>query len=409
MNQLPAHLQARRPNALTQAVSQGLSSGAPPYLSIRANRFTLVDAAGNERMITTTLTEETRNENQRVGEPYIDIIVVHANRAVSRVYYDKPFNPNAKEYSPPTCFSDNGIGASRAAQIPQSLSCSTCPKAVWGSSISNVSGKGIPACSQGKKLAFILASDPGMPFLLKVPPNSLKYLEAYTKILAAQQMGNQQVQISDVVTRLTFDPEVQGTLNFSAVAIVDERCATAMYKIWDTNSADDLVGLNDTPYQGPINLLGAPVAQAHPQGQLAPPPMPAQQQFPPPQLAQPAAAPSAQQAPSAPPAATSSPPNRGRGRPKKDAAAPQVPAFMQGGLQAGAPAPVISQTAFVTRPQMVPEAQGLELPTFLRRDQPVTAPAQPAERFGMVNQAPQPSADLSAAIDRALNLPLPKG
>lgn len=412
-NLLPAHLQNRR-GGLTNAVSQGLSSGAPPYISIAKNRFTLIDAAGNERPLQTL---------------HADVVIVQANPTVSKVYYDKPFDPSASEFSPPACFSDNGIGPSRQSQKPQSPTCAACPNNVWGSDVSRVSGKATKACNDVKKIAVVLADSPDMPFLLRVPPASLKHLSAYVKTIAAQNAGNRQVEVSDVVTRVTFDPQVQGVLNFAPVGWIDERTAAAMDKIWDAKAADDLVGLNDTPYQGPIGL-GAPAAQPHPQGQLPPPPQPLMapqpmgsvQMFIPP--AQPAAAaPSAPQVTSAPAATTP----RGRGRPKKDAVpapAGQVPAFMQGmpATQAQPPAtqqapgyPGASQSLFVQAPAV--QAQpvqatpaDLDLPAFLRRPDPSQPqPAQAPARFGMVDQAPQPNAELNAAIERAMNLPLPKG
>lgn len=393
-NLLPAHLQNRR-GGLTNAVSQGLSSGAPPYISIAKNRFTLIDAAGNERPLQTL---------------HADVVIVQANPTVSKVYYDKPFDPSASEFSPPACFSDNGIGPSRQSQKPQSTTCAACPNNVWGSDVSRVSGKATKACNDVKKIAVVLAESPDMPFLLRVPPASLKHLSAYVKTIAAQNAGNRQVEVSDVVTRVTFDPQVQGVLNFAPVGWIDERTAAAMDKIWDAKAADDLVGLNDTPYQGPIGL-GAPAAQPHPQGQLPPPPQPAIQQFIPP--AQPAAAaPSAPQVTSAPPASAAP---RRRGRPKKEAApAVQVPAFMQAPNPAANQAPPGQAAAGIHAagfPGTGPAAQGpadLDLPAFLRRPDPSQpTPAAPA-RFGMVDQAPQPNAELNAAIERAMNLPLPK-
>lgn len=379
-NLLPAHLQNRR-GGLTNAVSQGLSSGAPPYISIAKNRFTLIDAAGNERPLQTL---------------HADVVIVQANPTVSKVYYDKPFDPSASEFSPPACFSDNGIGPSRQSQKPQHATCgggNPCPHNIWGSDMSRVSGKPTKACNDVKKIAVVMADSPDMPFLLRVPPASLKHLSAYVKTIAAQNAGNRQVEVSDVVTRVTFDPQVQGVLNFAPVGWIDERTAAAMDKIWDAKAADDLVGLNDTPYQGPIGL-GAPAAQPHPQGQLPPPPQPASAQMPfVNQLqAQPAAAaPSAPQVTSAPAATTP----RGRGRPKKDAApAAQVPAFMQA----------------TQAPPVQAAPTDLDLPAFLRRPDPSQPqPAQAPARFGMVDQAPQPNAELNAAIERAMNLPLPKG
>ncbi len=60
---LPAYLSNRRPTGLTASVTQGLSSGSPPMLSIRSNRFTLIDAACNEKPLQTL---------------YADVVIVQA-------------------------------------------------------------------------------------------------------------------------------------------------------------------------------------------------------------------------------------------------------------------------------------------------------------------------------------------
>lgn len=381
--QLPAHLQNRRPSGLTHAVSQGLSSGAPPYISIAGNRFTLIDAAGNEKPVQTL---------------HIDLVIVQANPTVSKVYYDKEYDRNA-EAAPPVCFSDNGVGPSRQSSKPQSPTCAACPNNVWGSDVSRLTGKPTKACNDVKKIAVVLSDNPEMPFLLRVPPASLKHLGAYARTIAAQSAGTRPVELSDVITRVTF--ESQGILNFEAVGWIDERTMGAIEKIWDEKRADDLVGLNDTVHLG-APQLSAPGAARAPAGQLPPPPQPAilgngasqQVGYGYNTPSQPAAiVPSVPQASSAPPAQDTPQVKRGRGRPKKDeAVAPaqqQVPAFMQA-----------SQAALAAPP--APEAGGI--PAFLRRDQPVAEPAKP--QFGM-QAAPQPSAELSAAIDRAMNLPLP--
>jgi len=53
VNQLPDYIQNRQSRGLAARVSQNLGTSSPPYLSIMGNRFTLVDAAGNEQPIPT--------------------------------------------------------------------------------------------------------------------------------------------------------------------------------------------------------------------------------------------------------------------------------------------------------------------------------------------------------------------
>ena len=62
--------------------------------------------------------------------------------------------------------------------VPQSPTCASCPKAEWGSKVSRVSGKGVPACGKYQKLALYPLGDEIL-FLLRVPPNSLSNLRDY--------------------------------------------------------------------------------------------------------------------------------------------------------------------------------------------------------------------------------------
>src|SRR6185437_10452546 len=102
----------------------------------------------------------------------LDVVIVSANKNASRQYYDpnKPYDPTNSEG--PLCWSDNGIGPSKACQQPQAATCASCPQAVWGSAVSKMTGKPIPACSTRKKLAVLVGGQDGM-FLLVVPPDSL--------------------------------------------------------------------------------------------------------------------------------------------------------------------------------------------------------------------------------------------
>ena len=171
------------------------------------NRFTLVDGAGNEKPPAMT----------------IDICVIAANPVASRIYYDpgKKYDPSGGDNAPPLCWSDNGTGPSRNAAVPQALTCAACPNAVWGSATSAMTGRGVPACQTGKKIAFLVPSDADdICYLFKIPPASLKNLSQYIKTLSGNKIAGRPVQISDVVTRVEF--ESQGVVKFSPIALVDE-------------------------------------------------------------------------------------------------------------------------------------------------------------------------------------------
>lgn len=242
MTQLPAYLQNRQSKALAETIASNVGSGSPAYVSIMGNRFTLIDAVGDEIAVTTAVN----------GIPYLDCVVIDALEHESKIYYIKPFDPNQQSWSPPDCWSDNGVAPSRNAGAPQSPSCGTCPKAVWGSATSRVSGKGIPACAKYQKLALLIPGEE-FPFLLRVPPNSLSNLRDYI-----QKFKGQQFDISDVVTRVSFEPGGIGTLVFNAVSVIDEGTARKREGLVTAKATDNLVGRGDLPRQG---VLSPPMEQ----------------------------------------------------------------------------------------------------------------------------------------------------
>lgn len=390
INQLPAHLQNRQSRAIGQTIRNNLSKNNPPHLSIEGGRFTLVDAAGNESPVPTY--------DPQLG-PYIDVNIIDANEHVSKVYWgaNNQYNPNAQSFLPPLCYSDNGVGPSRGSAEPQAPTCLQCPHGVWGSATSRITGKGIKACQDLQKLAFTYAGFQ-MVFQLRVPPNSLKNLGAYQSSLGG-------VDISDLVTRISFVPGIQGTLQFQAVNYIDEATAQVREQALSTNATDNLIGRHDAVHPGaaaqgfqpaivhgntPERQLPAPAAQApqqvgfqqQPQAvqaaqqnqpgvlqgaqQASPPSVVSRQGFVPAAAPQPAGS-ATTSAANAPSTATTSSPARGRGRPRNNPAPAQQPAPQQ-----------TIQAPFPTG-QATPQQAG------------------PGANFGIVQGVP-PNPELSAAL-----------
>lgn len=425
MNQ-PVQLAGRRRAGILSDMQAGLTQPMPPSISIRAQRFTLVDAAGVEVPVNLF--------DQQLGV-YLDVVIVGANSGKSRQYYDKPYDPNNP--MSPACFSDNGVAPSTNAPSPQHATCNGCPQAAWGAKVSALTGKGIPACSTRKKLAVVVANDPAqLVYLLNIPPASLKALSVYAQTLGQHQIqdaeGVRSADPADVVTRVYFDPQNQGALLFKGESFhtVSHPYIYDLLERADASGViDTIVGNHDMPITGalpapaPVQQLAPPVAFAQPQMQ-APPPAPAfsqpmQQPFAPQQLQQPAQpfapqqfqqpAPQAQQPV---PQAQQAPRTRrggaraGAGRP----AAPQAPQappthapFQQ---QAPAPqAPAPGPAPFQPRAAQ-PAPQPEPVPSFLDRRPQAQQPAPGgAPAFGMANGS-APNADLSAAIDNAFGAPL---
>ena len=238
---LPAHLQKYQAPDIAVDLAKNLGSAMPPHVSIGGGRFTLIDASNAEIPVPTF--------DPAIGV-YLDAVIIGSNPHKSRVYFSGQYDPNAEGVRP-DCFSDNGVAPSTAASSPQSPTCAACPQAVWGSKIS-AQGKKIPACSEKQKVALLI---PGMQtlFLLAVPPNSHSYLSEYVQ----KAMGSQ-VNIADVITRISFVPGIQGTLTFKAQGYIDEPTAVLRQAAYAEKKIDALVGKNDVPTDGGIGTGTGP-------------------------------------------------------------------------------------------------------------------------------------------------------
>lgn len=355
--QLPAFLLNRPTKGLVQTAAAGLATARPPHISRSGNKFTLVDGAGNRKPVTLM--------DPKTGHVYIDVVIVDANQHTSRMYFDGPWREDNPD--PPACWSDNGTGPSVHATKPQSRVCAGCPKAEWGSSVSKITGKPIPACQSSKKLAVIVVGDDSdMVYEFSVPPGSFSDKEhgwlRYVNSIAGYMIGNRHADLSDVVTRISFVGT--GVLSFQPASIITEDLVERIDAAWASDKTAKIVGLEDKARDPslPIGVVHAstPAASVAPAAQLAPPPAPMLQ-------------PSQQQA---------EPAKRPRGRPRTEA-------------------PVPKDALHQSNP--LPDAG--DIPPFLQRtpQAPQHAPA-PAQQFGLQQPAALPDS-LEAELDKAFNLP----
>lgn len=411
--QVPAYL-AQRQTSLADDLTSGLGGQRPPSLSIKAQNFTLIDAAGNEK--------PAGLFDQATRQFYIDVVVVDGNRAVSKTYYADAYDPNATEFKAPTCYSDNGVGPSSQAQTPQSPSCAACPHNVWGSSVNAQTGKQSKSCQDAKKVAVIVPGQAqlDMAFLLRIPPNTLnKFWAPYLRTLAGMSVGNRPVDASDVVTRITFDATTQGTLNFQAVRFIEEGEFKAVMDLQAGTKTAQLVGKIDTVYQGalpapqaaPAIAAPAPVSSGNFGMPLGMPNSPApaqvaQTQQPFLQPGMPGASPFGQAAPPpqpmfAQPQQTNVTPLVPPGAIPQQTAQPKRVRRTQAEMQAARQQAQPTQPA-APQPEIIPpqQAQQMQPPMF---GQP--QPPAPTVSHGMVQNAPPPPSDMAAALANALNLP----
>lgn len=365
--QLPAHLMNfGSASNLGLNVVGGINIGkAHPRVSIKQNRFRLIDEQGQEFV---------------VPQLYLDVIIVGANPVVSKMYYAGAYNPQAAEAEAPTCWSDNGTAPSSRASTPQSGTCEACPHNVWGSKVTPAGSK-IKACADSKKMAVILVDNPTGPvYELRVPGASLENIKAI-----AESMSAKGVPLPGLIIRLTFD-ETAGypKLLFTAVNYISADQKAAVMDVIDGEEVKEAVGMGDVPrtagaalappvVQQPVPQVFAPTPMQPP---VAPPVMPTfqpaqQAAMPqPPQFAPPPPVPAFM---NAVPAETVLPKPR-----KRRAQAEPVPPPMGAAVpqQSFAPQAPQFQAAPPALPMPQTQAGGFEIPAFLRRqDIPHAAPA----------------------------------
>jgi hypothetical protein len=235
IHELPAHLRGAAVSDFTDYADEGIGSALPPHISIRGNKFTLIDASGEEFQPLDIL----------------DCVIVDRSNVACKMYYDKPWVPNADE--PPVCWSTNGVAPSREAAVPQARTCGECDKNVRGSAVSKISGASIKACRDEYHMALLVPTIPDMLFRYVLTPGSFKNWQNYVG-----KFKNTNLRISMVVTRMSFVPKVNGEIEFKSISYADEPTYALVTKALTEKATDALVGRLDQPR---IAALAAPATQ----------------------------------------------------------------------------------------------------------------------------------------------------
>jgi hypothetical protein len=261
--QIPAHILARmqQPSKLNESLLKGLGSESIPRISIKGSRFRIIEE-GTETVLN-SLT--------------LDCVIVGANEGLSKVFYEKPWDPTteitAGQGEQPDCFSMNGIVPDPASTKQQNDVCATCPMNAWGSKVTP-QGQEVKACADQKRIAVVSASAvDGTVYLLQVTPSALKNLREFRNQLAQHNLNPE-----TIITRLGFDTKAShpkltfalgGFLTEEQLKIVDKRVGSEEVK----QVTDGLPRTAVTPKvvaqaTSEIPRPGAPVMQI--QSQVAP-------------------------------------------------------------------------------------------------------------------------------------------
>lgn len=195
---LPAHLQGVT-LGVTDALMSGIYSGGN-RIGLKSSRF---------RRVVNGVEEEVYEQL------HLDVILLAAAPAVSRIYYGSQYSQSG-ENKPPTCYSADGIAPPVDLPTKQSEKCATCPQNIKGSKMDG--GNAYKACGYFRRLVVMIA-DPGAAgnivddsraYRLDVKSqgifgdggaNNEKSLNDYIKLLKSRG-----VDAGQIVTRMSFDP-----------------------------------------------------------------------------------------------------------------------------------------------------------------------------------------------------------
>ena len=251
---LPAFLQETFGLTNDLLVSGG---GGYPTVSIKGKVFTL--KRGDEK----TLITDSNDEPARS----LEVVILKAGPAgdkLSKVYYASGYTEGSD--AKPLCYSNDGIAPGVNATEPQSKSCATCPKNVWGSHVSE-DGKKNKACSDSKRLAIAPAGQVNDPMLMRVPAASLKALTAF-----GQQLAKRGVPYQAVVAKIGFDYSVaHPALTFKPVGFVDESTLMEIKEVVDSDLVKRICGeVEDLYVPDDADTAGESFEQKKPEPKVEP-------------------------------------------------------------------------------------------------------------------------------------------
>lgn len=252
---LPSHITAMF--QVADDLTSGVGGGGFPHISIKGKVFHIT--RGDEK---TMITRED-------GSPasFIDVVLVKANPAVSKVYYEGGYVEGSE--AKPVCYSNDGVAPASDAASPQAKKCAVCPHNQWGSRITENNGKG-KSCADSRRIAVASPQLVNDPMLIRVPAASLKPLQQYGEALKKRGVAYQAV-----VTRIGFDYTVaHPALTFKAIDFISQDVANEVVTVMDSEVVKNILGANNSGgVEASVTAPAAPTAAPEP----APNPAPVQE------------------------------------------------------------------------------------------------------------------------------------
>lgn len=228
-NNLPAYLA----NVDTATLNSDLTSHAGsgfPTISIKGKVFTVV--RDGERTI---LTKDV--DGEKIPAPSIDVVLLKANKTTSKVFYIKGYQEGAENVKP-DCFSNDGTNPDSSIEAPQAKSCATCPHNEWGSKIGDNGATKGKACQDAVRMAIATPDQLNDPYLIRVPPASIRSLGEYGAMLKKRGVG-----YNAVITKIGFDMESPSPkLTFKPVGFLDEAGFNSTQEVVQSDVVKNILG-----------------------------------------------------------------------------------------------------------------------------------------------------------------------
>ena len=224
---LPAYLKAANRAVINDDLTAHAGTGFP-VISIKGKVFAVV-RDGDRNVLPNPKDPDSPATS-------IEVVMVKANKGTSKVFYAKGYQEGS-ENTKPDCFSNEGIKPDASVAAPQAKTCALCPHSQWGSKIGDGGGKG-KACQDSVRMAIATPEMINDPYLLRVPPASIKSLGEYGKMLAKRGVG-----YNMVVTRIGFDMEAPTPkLTFRPTGLLDDATFAKVQEAIASDTVRSILG-----------------------------------------------------------------------------------------------------------------------------------------------------------------------
>jgi hypothetical protein len=227
---IPDYIREQAPSELTKIIKKNLNS--LKRISIRAKVFRMV--VGGE--------EVAKNK-----DGYMDVIIVNIAEKVTRTYYGGEYDSSLEIAVPPKCWSPDGNAPAAEVQEPIAANCQECPMNVKGSARNNSK-----ACKYNRRLALVLANDLDSGVYQLVLPSKSMFGKGEGGAMPFDQymkyIGAQNINMENVVTRLTFDDDADmPQLTFSPVGFHSREMLPRIAEL--AASPDSLLAVKQSVFQ----------------------------------------------------------------------------------------------------------------------------------------------------------------